>query len=165
MTRQKVWKVSGIICIGVGITTRLRAGNFGIWNPVGARLFSFLQNVRPGSGTNSPSYLLGTGVFSGGGGELLGREFNHSIPRSAEVKMSGAIPPVTLCLQDVVRENFTCYLIYVLDSLVSISLGILPWPVSIFTHFLMLRARIAFHFALRYLTCPRTTQPSILWTP
>ena len=44
-----------------GISPRMRSGRFGVRVPVGARDFSFLQNVKTGSGTHPASYSVGTG--------------------------------------------------------------------------------------------------------
>jgi hypothetical protein len=61
--------------------------------PAGATDFSLLNSVQIGSGAHPASYPEGTaGCFPGG--QLLGSEADQLPPFSAEVKNSGAIPPL-----------------------------------------------------------------------
>ena len=48
------------------IPTRLRPGRFGVPIYIGAREFSLLQNVQPGSGAHPASYSVGTRIPSRG---------------------------------------------------------------------------------------------------
>jgi len=50
----------------VGTATRLQAGGFKVWIPVGARHTSLPQNVQTGSGTHPTSYSMGTRIPSQG---------------------------------------------------------------------------------------------------
>jgi hypothetical protein len=60
-----------------------------------------IQNiVQTGSGANPASYPMGMGTFSPGV-KRPGREANHSLPSSAEVKNGGAIPPRPICLHGI----------------------------------------------------------------
>jgi hypothetical protein len=159
---ESIWNASVIICIGVGVTIRLR-----VRIPVGARDFSFLQNVQTGSRANSPSWIS-TGVVSRrrGGGICWGVNLTTQFHVVQRLRMGGAMPVVLLCLFVAwAEETLSYYLIHALHGIISSCLGTLPWPVRIFTHFLILRAPIAFHLALRDLTWSRPNQPPIQWVP
>ena len=89
----------------VGIVTRLRAGRSGVPSPVGARYFSFIQNVWTDSGTQLSTYPMDTGVISQGK-LVVGRV---KLSPSAQIKKlwSYNSNPLT-CHHDVDGDNFNC---------------------------------------------------------
>jgi hypothetical protein len=68
--------------------------------PAGA-IFFLLHSVQTGCGARPVSYPMGTGGFSRGA-KRQGREADHSLPSSAEVKNGGAIPLLPIRLHGVV---------------------------------------------------------------
>ena len=64
-------------------------------NPVGARYFSFFENVQTGCGAHTASYSVGTGVLPRGysGRSVKLTAHLHLVPR---LRMSGAIPLLPL---------------------------------------------------------------------
>jgi hypothetical protein len=66
-------------CLTMGWTTGLRS-------PTGAGNFSSSPCVQTGSGAHPASYPMGTGGPFPGGKVRPGRDADHSLPSSAEVK-------------------------------------------------------------------------------
>jgi len=77
----------------VRVVSGLQAGRPQVQIPAGARDFSILQNVQARSASNS----IGAGVTSQ---EVKqpGCENSQSTPFSDELRISGAIPPFTVCV-------------------------------------------------------------------
>ena len=89
----------------VGIVTRLRAGRSGVPSPVGARYFSFIQNVWTDSGTQLSTYPMDTGVISQGK-LAVGRV---KLSSSAQIKNSWRYTSnPNICYHDEEKDNFTC---------------------------------------------------------
>jgi hypothetical protein len=94
--------------------------------PAGAGNFSLHHRVQNGSGFHPASYPMGTrGSFPGV--KRPGREDDHSLPSSAEVKNAWAIPPLSQCVFMAWclvkhRDNFA----FTFTSMEHWSVGILP---------------------------------------
>ena len=101
------WNVSLI-----GIVTRLRAGRSGIRIPAGAIDFSYSN--RPHLLWDPSSLLLGGCRVSFLGVKRLGRDVDHSLPSSAEVKHEWSCTAGHLaCLRVMDRDSFIYfYLLY-----------------------------------------------------
>jgi hypothetical protein len=64
--------------------------------PAGARDFSLLDSIHIGSGAHLASYPVGTGGRFTTGVMRQRSDVDHSLPSSAEVNNSGAIPSLAL---------------------------------------------------------------------
>jgi len=99
------------MCIGVGVTTGLRVGGFGVYIPVRTEELSNFKTSRPSLEATQLSIQMLHGFFRvgrGGKNDLSEGEFSHSFPCSAEVKndwKSTSFPAV--CLHGFCLENFT----------------------------------------------------------
>lgn len=93
------------MCVGVGVTTGLRVGGFGVSIPVRTGGLSNSKTSRPSLEATQLSIQIVHGFFPvgrGGENDLSEREFNHSFPCSAGVKKdlnSTSFPAV--CLHEV----------------------------------------------------------------
>jgi hypothetical protein len=97
--------------IRFGTVFRLRAGSSRFRIPAGERDFSLLQSIQTDSGTHPASCSMGNRALSPGV-KRPGREANHSLPSSAEVKTEcGHIFIPHICFHGLYRSNFTFYLL------------------------------------------------------
>jgi hypothetical protein len=96
------WIRDTVICI----LTRPRVVQSGVWIPLSARDFPFLQTVQTGSGVHPASYSVGKGVHSRVA-KRPGGEFD-SPPSSNEIMNEWSYTTNSpMCLDRIDRENFT----------------------------------------------------------
>jgi len=139
------------MCIGVGVTTGLRAGGFGVSILVRTRELSNSKASRPT--WRPPSFLFKwytvsfPGVGRGGEGRRNRLSVNltthfHVVRRLRRI---GTLRPFPLCVcMDSAEKTLPLYLVHAPDGIFSRCLGNLPWPVRLFTHYLILRALLIF---------------------
>jgi hypothetical protein len=92
----------------VGITNRLWTGRSGAREPVDARDFLLASPSKPALGSTWPLFSVYRGSFPGV--KRLGREVQHSLPSSAEVKNEWSCtttPP--MCLHILTRKILRVY--------------------------------------------------------
>jgi hypothetical protein len=101
---QSTWRPDSV----VPTVSRLRAVRYWVRNLARVRQYSVLQNVQTAFGTQVTSCSVDTGdsfpwyraVRAWGG---------HSLSPGLRFWMSGATPPIALCLHGVHRFKLTCY--------------------------------------------------------
>jgi hypothetical protein len=92
-----------------GVATRLRAGQFGVQIPVGARDFSLLENVQNCSGAHPASYSVVVSWGSSGWGVKLTAHLNLV----SWFKKERSCTSTPVYLHGVDREKYTFFLLSV----------------------------------------------------